>query len=114
MRHLKIQIEVLNGMCGILNVPQCVLTGNTCLLLCQSGVEYPTAVQFFRLTGVFNILVLSTDHELITERNASLEAMHGYASGSNASYYPTRKHSPLEERNYTTKWTAGPGICTIK
>jgi hypothetical protein len=34
-------------------------------------------------------LVLSTDHELISARNASLAAMHGSASGSGVRYYPT-------------------------
>jgi len=33
--------------------------------------------------------ILSTDHELIPESNASLAAMQGSASGSNVRYYPT-------------------------
>jgi hypothetical protein len=43
--------------------------------------------------------ILSTDHEFIPPRNASLAAMHGSATGSNGRYNPTQKHSPLKERN---------------
>jgi hypothetical protein len=38
---------------------------------------------------VYHCLVLSTDHELIPARNASLAAVHGSARGSNVRYYPT-------------------------
>jgi hypothetical protein len=40
-----------------------------------------------------------TDHEFISTRNESLASMQGSESGSNVPYYPTRKHSPLKERN---------------
>jgi hypothetical protein len=42
------------------------------------------------------VRLLSTDHELIPARNASLAAMHGSVSGSNVRYYPTWKHSPFK------------------
>jgi hypothetical protein len=33
--------------------------------------------------------LLSTDHELISAKNASLVAIHGSSSGSNVRHYPT-------------------------
>jgi hypothetical protein len=43
--------------------------------------------------------LLSTDHELIPARNASLAAMQGSDSESNVRYYPTWKHSSFKQRN---------------
>jgi hypothetical protein len=57
----------------------------------------------------------STDHELIPPRNADLAAMQGSASGSNVHYYPTRKHSPLKERNeqgYYYNASKLPDVCS--
>jgi hypothetical protein len=34
-------------------------------------------------------LIMSTDHEMIPVKNASVAAMHGSASVSNVRYYPT-------------------------
>jgi hypothetical protein len=53
----------------------------------------------YECSGIFRAVLQSTDHELITERNANLAAMQGSAGGSNVRYYPTLKHSPLKERN---------------
>jgi hypothetical protein len=39
--------------------------------------------------GLYSVQLLSTDHEMIPVRNASLAAMQGSASGSNVRYYPT-------------------------
>jgi hypothetical protein len=41
------------------------------------------------LLHCMEVHVLSTDHELIPTKNASLAAMLGSASGSNVRYYPT-------------------------
>jgi hypothetical protein len=46
-----------------------------------------------------SVPLLSTDHELIPARNASLAAMQGSAKGSNVRYYPKLKHSLLKESN---------------
>jgi hypothetical protein len=46
-----------------------------------------------------HLRLVSTDNELITERNVNLAAMQSSASGSNVRYYPTWKHSPLKEIN---------------
>jgi hypothetical protein len=51
-------------------------------------------------------MVLSTDHELIPARNASLAAMQGSATGSNVRYYPTWKYSPLKDRNEQGSYNA--------
>jgi hypothetical protein len=56
-------------------------------------------------------LVLSTDHELISARNASLAAMHGSASGSGVRYCPTWKHSPLKEINEQGCYNAQTARC---
>jgi hypothetical protein len=60
------------------------------------------------------IYVQSTDHELIPARLASLAAIQGSASGSNVHYYPTRKHSPLKERNEQGCYNASklPDVCS--
>jgi hypothetical protein len=55
--------------------------------------------------------MLSTDHELIPVRNASLAAMHGSARESNVQYYPTWKHSPLKERNEQVCYNACTARC---
>jgi hypothetical protein len=41
------------------------------------------------LHALYSPLILSTDHELIPARNASLAAMQGSTSASNGLYYPT-------------------------
>jgi hypothetical protein len=58
--------------------------------------------------------ILSTDHELIPARNASIAALQGSASGSNVRYYPTRKHSPFKEKmnKAVTMQSKLPDVCS--
>jgi hypothetical protein len=60
---------------------------------CTSLVENICSVPAVPVSGDILLFdadrVLSTDHELIPARNASLAAVHGSASGSNVRYYPT-------------------------
>jgi hypothetical protein len=57
----------------------------------------PSADKYGGSVSTLNLfpVILSTDHELISAKNASLAAVHGSATGSNVRYYPTRKHSPI-------------------
>jgi hypothetical protein len=72
----------------------CALVRSSRLLyaLCLSARQQPSYVPG-------NIVLLSTDHELIPARNAGLAAMHGSASRSNVRYYQTWKYSPLKGIN---------------
>jgi hypothetical protein len=88
-----------------------------CVLIISLKLNISFWLLVFYYTLWYNITeVLSTDHELIPARNASLAAVHGSASGTNVvRYQRTWKHirPSKKEMNKAVTILKLPGVCSL-